>query len=71
MSGSIWVGPGVRDNVVGTGVGTVVARVSTVGVGVTGGVVCMHPAVMSRNSSMRRPEKTDRAFMHRRCPRKI
>ena len=73
FSGSVWVGPVVGGiNVVGTGVGTSVADVSTaVGVGVTGGGVCVHPAVMSRNSKTRKIPITDRAFMHRRCPRNI
>jgi hypothetical protein len=64
------VGPGVSDGgVVGTGVGIAVAVVST-GVG-TGGVVWVHPAVTSRNNRARIRLKTDSAFMHRKCPRKI
>jgi hypothetical protein len=45
FSGRVWVGPGVREAVVGVGMGVGGTVVTTVvGVGVTGGVVCVHPA---------------------------
>jgi hypothetical protein len=72
FSGSVWVGPGVREREVGRAVGTSDTIVSpAVGVGVAGGVVCVHPVETSRRSRTRKTPITDCAFMHRRCPRKI